>query len=94
MRNGYDYKGKRLELRSVSRSEFEALKRFGDYTELQDATLMRVEGDIEFRIYRDDVEGCPLGVVTERVLSLLSGNSTSRIPGIMRASKGDHSRTT
>jgi hypothetical protein len=57
----------------VPRSEFEALKRFGDYTELHDGTLMRVEGDKEFRIYCDDVEGCPLGVVTEGVLSLLSG---------------------
>ena len=51
MGSEYDYKGKRLELRPVSRSEFEALNRFGDYTELQDGTLMRVEGDKEFRIY-------------------------------------------
>ena len=57
----------------MPRSEFEALKRFGDYTELQDKTLMRVEGDKEFRIYCEDVEGCPLGVLTEGVLSLLSG---------------------
>jgi hypothetical protein len=55
MRNEYDYKGKHLALQPVSRSEF-ALKRFGDYTELQDGTLMRVEGDKEFRIYREDVE--------------------------------------
>ncbi len=33
---------------------------------------MRVEGDMEFRIYWEDVEGCPIGVVTEGVLSLLS----------------------
>ncbi len=36
----------------ASRSEFEALKRFGDYEELRDGTLMRMEGDKEFRIYR------------------------------------------
>ena len=35
----------------VSRSEFEALKRFGDYEQLSDGTLMRMEGDKEFRIY-------------------------------------------
>jgi hypothetical protein len=51
------------------------LKRFGDYTELQDGTLMRVAGDMEFRVYCEDVEGCPLGVVTEGVLSLLSAAS-------------------
>ena len=33
---------------------------------------MRVEGDNEFRIYCEDVEGCPLGVL-KGVLSLLSG---------------------
>jgi hypothetical protein len=71
--NDYDYKCKGFELKAVPRSEFEALKRFGDYTELQDGTLMRVEGDTGFRIYCDDVEGCPIGVVTEGVLSLLSG---------------------
>ena len=51
MGNEYVHKGKHLILQPVSRSEFEALKRFGDYTELQDGTLMRVEGDKEFRIY-------------------------------------------
>jgi hypothetical protein len=34
------------------------LKRFGDYTELEDGTLMGVEGDKEFRIYCEDMEGC------------------------------------
>jgi hypothetical protein len=73
MGNEYDYKCMHLVLQPVPTSEFEALKRFGDYTELQDGTLMRVEGDTGFRIYCDDVEGCPIGVVTEGVLSLLSG---------------------
>jgi len=36
---------------AVSRSEFVALKRFGDYEELRDGTLMRMEGEKEFRIY-------------------------------------------
>jgi hypothetical protein len=49
------------------------LKRFGDYTELQDGTLMRAEGDKEFRIYWEDVEGCPIHIVTEGVLNLLQG---------------------
>jgi hypothetical protein len=44
MGNEYDYKCNGLELKAVSRSEFEALRRFGDYTELHDGTLMRVEG--------------------------------------------------
>jgi hypothetical protein len=41
---------------------------------------MREEGDKEFRIYRDDVEGCPLGVVTEGVLNLFAdlGNDGPR----------------
>jgi hypothetical protein len=56
----------------VPRSEFEAMKRFEDYTELQDGTLMRLEGDMEFRIYSEDVEGCPIDVVTEGVLNLFA----------------------
>ena len=64
MGNEYDYKCKGFELKAVKRSEFEALKRFADYTELLDGTLMRVEGDMEFRIYREDVEGCPIGTVS------------------------------
>jgi hypothetical protein len=70
--NDYDYKCKGFELKAVPRSEFEALKRFGDYTELQDGTLMRVEGDKEFRLYCEDVEGCPIGIVTEGVLNLFA----------------------
>jgi hypothetical protein len=72
MGNEYDYKCKGFALKAVTRSEFEALKRFGDYTELQDGTLMRVEGDTEFRIYCEDVEGCPIGIVTEGVLNLFA----------------------
>lgn len=45
------------------------LKRFGDYEELHDGTLMRVEGDRQFRIYCEDVEGCPIGIVTGGVLN-------------------------
>jgi hypothetical protein len=56
----------------VSRSECEALKRFPDYNRASYGTLMRIEGDIEFRIYREDVERCPLGVVTEGVLNLFA----------------------
>ena len=33
---------------------------------------MRVEGDKEFRIYCEDVEGCPIGIVTEGVLNLFA----------------------
>jgi hypothetical protein len=51
MGNEYNYRCKGFELKAVSRSEFEALKRFGDYEELHDGTLMPVEGDMEFRIY-------------------------------------------
>ena len=59
-------------LQPVSRSEFEALKRFGDYEELSDGTLMRMEGNKEFRIYCEDVEGCPISIVTEGVLNLFA----------------------
>jgi hypothetical protein len=48
----------------VSRSELEALKRFPDYEGLSDGTLMRIEGNKEFRIYCHDVEGVPFGVIT------------------------------
>jgi hypothetical protein len=80
MGNEYDFSGKRLELRPVSRSEFEALKRFGHYEELHDGTLMRVEGDMEFRIYCEEVAGCPIGIVTGGVLNLFAdlGNDAPR----------------
>jgi hypothetical protein len=48
--HGSDY----FEAKGVSRGEFEALRRFGDYQELTDGTLMRMEGDKEFRIYCED----------------------------------------
>jgi hypothetical protein len=80
MGNEYDYKCKGFELKAVPRSEFEALRRFEDYTELQDGTLMRVEGDKEFRIYCEDVDGCPLGVVTEGVLNLFADLQDEKHP--------------
>jgi hypothetical protein len=58
--------------KAESRGEFEALKRFGDYEELHDGTLMRVEADMEFRIYCEDVEGCPIGIVTQGVLNVFA----------------------
>jgi hypothetical protein len=48
----WHYEGKHFEAKAVSRGEFEALKRFGDYEEFRDGTLMRMEGEKEFR--RDD----------------------------------------
>ena len=57
---------------AVSRGEFAALKRFGDYEELRDGTLMRMEGDKEFRIFCEDVEGFPIGLITPGVCSMLS----------------------
>ena len=48
---GWHYEGKRFEAKAVSRGEFEALKRFGDYEKLRDGTLMRIKGEKEFRIY-------------------------------------------
>ena len=58
----WHYEGKHFEARAVSRSEFEALKRFGDYEELPNSILMRIEGDKEFRIYCDDVEKWSFGL--------------------------------
>ena len=57
---------------AVSRSEFEALKRFGDYEELRDGTLMRIEGEKEFRIYCEDVEEFPIRVMTKGFCEALS----------------------
>jgi hypothetical protein len=45
MGDEYDYRANNFEAKAVSRSKFEALRRFEDYTELQDGMLMRVEGD-------------------------------------------------
>ena len=63
--------GKHFEARAVSRSEFEALKRFGDYEELPNSILMRIEGDKEFRIYCDDVEKWSFGLITPGFCSML-----------------------
>jgi hypothetical protein len=68
----WHYEGKHFEAKAVSRGEFEALLRFGDYEELRDGTLMRIEGDKEFRIYCEDVEGCPFGLITPGFCSMLS----------------------
>jgi hypothetical protein len=54
MRNERDCLTEYFEAKGVSRGEFEALKRFGDYKELTDGTLMRMEGNKEFRIYCED----------------------------------------
>jgi hypothetical protein len=56
--------GKHFEAKGVSRGEFEALKRFGVYKQLVDGTLMRIEGDKEYRIYCEDAEGWPVRVMT------------------------------
>ena len=72
MGNEYDCTGEHFESKAVSRGEFEALKRFGDYEELSDGTLMRIEGDKEFRIYCEDVERFPFGVITSGFCSMLS----------------------
>ena len=71
MGNGYDWTGEHFESKAVSRSEFEALKRYPDYEELSDGTLTQIEGKKEFRIYCNDVEGCPFGVITSRFCSML-----------------------
>jgi hypothetical protein len=54
MSNERDYLSENFEAQEVSRTEFEALKRFGNYEELSDGTLMRMEGNKEFRIYCED----------------------------------------
>ena len=66
MGNQYDSSGKHFEAKAVSQGEFEALKRFGDYEELRDGTLMRMEGEKEFRIYCEDLEEeFPIRVMTK-----------------------------
>ena len=54
MSNERDRISEYFEAKGVSRGEFEALKRFGDYEQLSDGTLMRMEGKKEFRIYCED----------------------------------------
>jgi hypothetical protein len=54
MSDARDHISDYFEAKGVGRGEFEALKRFGDYQELTDGTLMRMEGNKEFRIYRED----------------------------------------
>ena len=67
----WHYEGKHFEARAASRGEFEALKRFGDYEELPNSILMRIEGDKEFRIYCDDVEKWSFGLITPGFCSML-----------------------
>ena len=57
---------------AVSRSEFEALKRFPEYEELGDGTLTRVEDGKEFRIYCEDLEEFPIRVMTKGFCAALS----------------------
>ena len=57
---------------AVSRSEFEALKRFPEYEELRDGTLTRMEGEKEFRIYYEDLEEFPIRVMTKGFCEALS----------------------
>ena len=57
---------------AVSRSEFEALKRFPEYEKLNDGTLMRMEGEKEFRIYCEDLEEFPIRVMTKGFCEALS----------------------
>jgi hypothetical protein len=82
--------GKYFELRAVNRGEFEALKRFPEYEELSDGTLMRVEDGKEFRIYCEDVEGWPLRVVTRGFQSALQEAYSRRIN---EASQGERATT-
>ena len=74
MSNERDRISEYFEARGVSRGEFEALKRFGDYEQLSDGTLMRMEGDKEFRIYRED-SGWLLGRNGGRGVIVTSGFS-------------------
>jgi hypothetical protein len=48
MGNEYDYKCKGFELKAVPRSEFEALKRFGDYEELDGNASIPVKFDFKY----------------------------------------------
>ncbi len=58
---------------AVSRSQFEALKRFPKYELLNDGTLMRMEGSKEFRIYCEDLEEqFPIRVMTKGFCTALS----------------------
>ena len=74
MRNERDRIGEYFEANAVSRGEFEALRRFGDYQELTDGTLMRMEGNKEFRIYCED-SGWLLGRNGGRGVVVTSGFS-------------------
>ena len=81
MSNEYDWTGEYLEAQAVSRGEFEPLKRFGDCEELRDGTLVRIEGVKEFRIYCEDVERFPFGVITSGFCSMLERLTTVCIRG-------------
>jgi hypothetical protein len=68
----FHYEGERFETRAVSRSEYEALKRFGEYEELGDETLRRMEGDKEYRVFCEDVgTDFPFGLITPGYCSML-----------------------
>ena len=74
MSNERDHISDYFEAKGVSRGEFEALRRFGDYQKLTDGTLMRMEGKKEFRIYSED-SGWLLGRNGGRGVFVTSGFS-------------------
>jgi hypothetical protein len=55
----------RFEAKEVSRTEFETLKRFGDYEELSDGTLMRMEGTRNFASIVKTRAGSSLAVMAQ-----------------------------
>jgi hypothetical protein len=67
-----DHISEYFEAKGVSRGEFEALKRLGDYEQLTDGTLMRMEGIKDFRIYCED-SGWLLGRNDSRGVIVTSG---------------------
>ena len=48
------------------------VKRFPEYEELSDGTLMRMEGSKEFRIYCEDLEEFPIRVMTKGFCTALN----------------------
>ena len=84
MSREYDYTGEHFGSKAVSSSECEALKRIRDYEELSDGTLMRIEDHKEFRIYCEDVERFPFGVITEGFCSMLSETYDYTHPRVAR----------
>jgi hypothetical protein len=91
------YQGKYISLRTVPRSEFEALRRFPDYTLLQNGVLSQKEPDgYEYRVYDEEVDHFHYGPMTlalQRELQDVYARSWQEFATAQNANSGETSNS-